>query len=204
VPIRKQLRKGHWRRRSAVGIVADIPRPNRDITAGVFHVYTHCVWASPALFCDDLDRVGFLRRLAQTTVRAQWRCIAYCLMGTHYHLIVAVDDGVLPVAMQRLNYAYARDYNQRHDLRGHVQFARYGSRRIEGDDDLLGCFRYVAMNPVEAGLCRSPCDWPWSSYPAAISLAKPQSFIDPRPVLSCFAGSRELAIASLRNFVEGS
>jgi REP element-mobilizing transposase RayT len=181
-----------------------MPRPKRDTAAGVFHVYTHCVWASPALFRDELDRVGFLRHLAQTTVRVEWRCIAYCLMGTHYHLIVAVEDGVLPVAMQRLNYAYAVEYNLRHDLRGHVQFARYGSRRIEDEDDLLGCFQYVAMNPVEAGLCRNPCDWLWSSYPAAVGLVEPPSFVDPRPVLSCFAGSRELAVASLRSFVEGA
>ena len=181
-----------------------MPRPNRDIGAGVFHVYTHCVWASPALFRDDLDRVDFLRRLAATTVRVEWRCIAYCLMGSHYHLIVAVQDGVLPVAMQRLNYAYAVGYNLRYDLRGHVQFARYGSRRITDDDDLLGCFKYVALNPVEAGLCRSPCDWQWSSYPGAVALAKPQPFVDPWPVLSCFAGSRERAVASLREFVENS
>ncbi len=181
-----------------------MPRPKRDIGAGVFHIYTHCVWASSALFRDELDRIVFLRRLAETTIHTGWRCIAYCLMGSHYHLIVAVQDGVLPVAMQRLNYAYAVNYNRRYDLRGHVQFARYGSRRIAGDDDLLGCFQYVSMNPVKAGICRSPCDWPWSSYPAAIALAEPQPFVDPRPVLSLFAGSREFAIASLRSFVEGS
>jgi REP element-mobilizing transposase RayT len=181
-----------------------MPRPKRDTAAGIFHVYTHCVWVAPALFRDTTDRLSFLRRLATTSAWVEWRCIAYCLMQTHYHLIVAVEDGVLPVAMQRLNYSYAVDYNQRYGLRGHVQFARYGSRRIKDDDDLLGVFEYVATNPVEAGLCRSPCDWPWSSYPAAVGLADPASFVDPRPVLSCFGDELDFAIASLREFVEKS
>lgn len=180
-----------------------MPRPHRDVAAGIFHVYTHCVWASRSLFRDDVDRLDFLRRLAQTTVHVGWKCLAYCLMGTHYHLLVDVADGVLPVGMQRLNYAYARDFNQRHELRGHVQFARYGSRRILGEDALLGCFEYVANNPVEAGLCPSACDWPWSSYASTVGLAPPPSFVDPRPVLSCFGGPLELAVAGLRSFVEG-
>lgn len=179
-----------------------MPRPPRDVSAGVFHVYTHCVWIAPALFHDAVDRTGFLRRLAQTTANAAWRCLAYCLMGTHYHLIVSVEEGVLPIAMQRLNYAYARDFNQRYDLRGHTLFARYGARRLEGEDDLVSCFDYVANNPVEAGLCRSPCSWPWSSYPAAVGLAEPQPWVDPRPILRCFGDHLELAVAGLRAFVE--
>jgi putative transposase len=179
-----------------------MPRPNRDVAAGIFHVYTHCVWAASALYRDDVDRLAFLRRLAYTTASTEWRCLGFCLLGTHYHLIVGVEDGVLPVAMQRLNYSYAADFNHRYAMRGHVQFQRYGSRRIEDDDDLLTCYRYVAKNPVDAGMCMSPCDWPWSSYPSAIGLTAAHSFVDPRPILSCFGGSLEFAIAGLRGFVE--
>src|SRR3954471_23014850 len=68
----------------------------RDASAGLFHVYTHCVWAAPALYRDDVDRLEFLRRLAQVTRITDWNCIAYCLMKTHYHLIVRVGDAVLP------------------------------------------------------------------------------------------------------------
>jgi REP element-mobilizing transposase RayT len=167
-------------------------------------VYTHCVWISPALFRDAVDRIDFLRRLAMTTARFEWRCLAYCLMRTHYHLLVAVEDGVLPRAMQRLNYAYSVGYNQRYELRGHVQYARYSARRIVDDDDLLSCYRYVANNPVEAGLCRSACDWPWSSYRAAIGLVEPVEFVDPQPVLACLGSELEFAVRGLREYVENA
>jgi hypothetical protein len=72
-----------------------MPRPPRDLAPGLFHVYTHSVWAADALFRDDDDRLTFVRELARTTARTGWRCLSFCLMGTHYHLIVDVDTGVL-------------------------------------------------------------------------------------------------------------
>ncbi|HET8894957.1 MAG TPA: transposase, partial [Gaiellaceae bacterium] len=110
-----------------------MPRPARDTAAGVFHVFTHCVWAVPAHFRDDIDRTTFLRYLARVAVRPEWKCLSFCLMTTHYHLIVEVADGVLPPAMKSLNCAYAREFNRRHVLKGHTQYRRYGSRRIVDD-----------------------------------------------------------------------
>ena len=119
-----------------------MPPKRRDTSAGLFHVYTHCVWAAPALYRDDVDRLEFLRRLAQVTRIADWNCIAYCLMKTHYHLIVRVGDTVLARAMHRLNLAYALHHNRRHDLRGHCHFERYGSRRLHDEAELAIAFAY--------------------------------------------------------------
>jgi putative transposase len=179
-----------------------MPHVLRDTRAGLFHVYTHCVWAVPELYRDDWDRYDFLRGLARVTAKTRWTCIAYCLMTSHYHLIVEVDDGVLPVAMQSLNLAYARNFNRRYGLRGHVQFRRYGSRRIEGEDDLLGRFRYVVNNPVEAGLCATPAEWPWSGYAGTVGLRPLASFVDPSRVLQCFHWPEVDPCAALRRHVE--
>jgi putative transposase len=106
--------------------------------------------------------------------------------------------------MHAVNFRYACAFNQRHDMRGHVQAARYGSRRIDDDDELMHVFRYVARNPVEAGLCADPADWPWSSYAAAIGKAEPISFVDPSRIINCFGDAPEQAIAALRDYVERS
>lgn len=179
-----------------------MPHVLRDAAAGRFHVYTHCVWAVPAYFHDDIDRLDFLRRFARLTGNGHWRCMGFCLMTSHYHLIVDVQDGALPVGMHRLNLGYSRTHNRRYSLRGHVQYSRYGARRIGDDADLLGAFKYVMMNPVEAGLCERPQDWPWSSYAATIGLAKPYTFVDPAPVLACFKWPDVDPVAALRAYVE--
>jgi REP-associated tyrosine transposase len=177
-------------------------RKPRDTAPGIFHVFTHSVWAADALFRDDADREKFLRELELATAKAKWTCIAYCLMGTHYHLLLDVDAGALPKGMHSLNFKYAAAFNKRHEMKGHVHGRRYGSRRITSSDDLLWRFRYVARNPVRAGLCESPASWPWSSYPATVGLARMRSFIDDSKVLGCLAESRPAAIRSLRHFVE--
>ena len=181
-----------------------MPRRLRDTRAGLFHVFTHCVWAAPAHFRDDIDRTTFLRELVRAIRTFEWTCVAFCLMRTHYHLMLDVSDGALPRGMQSLNFRYAINFNQRHAMRGHVQFARYGSVRIEDETQLLNTFRYVAQNPVEAGLCENPADWPWSSYGAAIGVAEPYSFVDPNHVLRCFDEVDEFAAAQLRAYVEDS
>jgi REP-associated tyrosine transposase len=169
-----------------------MPRRLRDKNAGVFHVFTRCVYASPALYRDDLDRLEFLRYLARATARNGWTCIAFCLMTTHYHLVVAVEDGVLPLAMHSLNLAYAQSFNRRHGSKGHVQFRPYGAKRISGDGDLLTRYRYVVRNPVRAGLCPFAADWPWSSFAGSVGLAEPHGFVDAGPVTHMFADPTEL------------
>jgi putative transposase len=182
-----------------------VARKLRDTSAGIFHVYAHCVWATSRLFRDDADRMTFLRELARTTSKLSWTCIGYCLMQSHYHLIVDVDSGVLPDAMHALNFRYACVFNQRHAMRGHCFGARYDSPRIQSEEHLLTAYRYVMRNPVEAGLCERPQEWQWSSYSAAIGLVDPIGFVDPATVLACFgAATPEEAVFRLRRFVEDS
>ena len=177
------------------------PKP-RDVRAGTFHIFTHCVWAVPRLYRDDIDRLEFLRHLARAVEQPGWTCLQYCLMTSHYHLMVDVEDGVLPRAMHAINLAYARHYNRRYSLRGHVQGWRYGSRRIVDDGDLIRRFAYIANNPVEAGLCAAPADWPWSSYAATIGLTELPTFVDPARILRCFKGPDVDPRAALRARVE--
>lgn len=180
-----------------------MPHELRDTSAGVFHVYAHCVWASPALYRDDIDRREFLRRLAHVTAKTDWRCMGFCLMRTHYHLIVEVQEGVLPVAMQSLNHGYAWTFNRRHGLRGHVQARRYGARRLGDAGNLVATYAYAMNNPVDAHLCERASLWRWSSFRGTIGLGEPNSFIDDGPILGCFRHELDPWVA-LRKAVEES
>lgn len=177
-------------------------RRRRDTTSGIFHVFAHAVWASDALYRDDADRMRFLGELAGATAKTKWRCLAYCLMGTHYHLLLDVDNDVLPRGMHSLNFRFAMSFNKRHGMRGHVLGTRYNAFRVEGEADLLSRYKYVVRNPVEAGLCASPEEWPWSSYAATVGLATRQPFVRDDVILGCLDGPRADAIERLRQYVE--
>jgi REP-associated tyrosine transposase len=173
----------------------------RDAAPGLFHITCHSVWDLD-LYRDDIDRTNYCAQLAATTGRIGWECIGVCLMTTHVHLILGVEHGVLADGMQELSFRYAIGFNARHRRRGRVLGAPYGLRRIADDDDLLGVYRYVMLNPVAAGLVEHPDQWRWSSYAAAIGLSETFSFVNPGRVLGCLDGAREMAVARLRAFVE--
>jgi putative transposase len=102
--------------------------------------------------------------LLGVAVRARhWRCLAYCLMSNHLHLLIETPRANLGVGMAWLHGGYARWFNRRHGRTGHVFERRYGSVRIHTDAQLWVVLRYIAMNPVEAGLCARPEEWRWSS-----------------------------------------
>jgi REP element-mobilizing transposase RayT len=180
-----------------------VPRPPRDIAPGIFHVTVHSV-RETALFRDDVDRIRFLSELARVTALVKWTCVAFCLMRTHYHLILDVDYGAMPRGMKALNFRYAAAFNARHRTRGHVTERRYYAGRVHDDPQLLASFKYVVRNPVTAGLCEQPQDWPWSSYRGTVGLAPAFPFVDASHVLGLLGSSPERAVAALRRYVEES
>ncbi len=175
-------------------------RDHRDAAPGIFHIWSHSVWSS-VLFKDDIDRMSMLTELAATTAKYQWTCIGFCLLTTHYHLLVETVDESMPDGMQRLNFRHALQFNKRHGLRGHVVDARYSSKRVTTEEQLLTTYRYVARNALEAGLGNSAADWPWGSYRGLDRPAEPFTFVDLSRVSSCFR-PKETALDQLRRFVE--
>jgi hypothetical protein len=97
-------------------------------------------------------------------------------MGTHYHLIVQTPRVNLAAGMQMLNGRYAQRFNWRYRRRGHLFGGRFMSVHIQDETHLMAAHRYVARNPVRAGLCAAPADWRWSSYRALVGTELPPIF----------------------------
>jgi REP element-mobilizing transposase RayT len=129
---------------------------------GVYHVATRGV-AQTAIFLDDADRRIFLGLLADVVVRNEWLVHAFCLMTNHYHLVIETLREQLSLGLHRLNGVYAQAFNQRYRRSGHLFGDRFWSGLVETDEELASTCRYVIENPVRAGLCAAPEDWPWSA-----------------------------------------
>jgi putative transposase len=69
--------------------------------------------------------------------------------------------------MHRLNFLYAQWFNAVHNRAGHVFQNRFGARVIERDDYFESACEYIDANPVRAGLCAEPAEWPWSTAGAS-------------------------------------
>jgi REP element-mobilizing transposase RayT len=139
-------------------------RPLREqLPNGVYHVTSRAV-EQIAAFRDATDCRLFLSLFERTVLRCRWVPHAYCLMTTHYHLVVQTPEANLAYGMQLLNGRYAQLFNERYGRLGHLFFRRYSSASIESDEYFAAACHYVLNNPVRAELCRRAEDWPWSGF----------------------------------------
>jgi putative transposase len=165
-----------------------MPRPHRnEVEGGVHHVFARGNDRRD-IYLDDLDRRVYLAMLGRVTRRQRWRCLAYCLMPNHVHLLVETPEANLGAGMQRLHGDYAQTFNERHGRVGHVFQGRYGSVLVTTDEQLWHVAAYIALNPVSAGLCRRPEEWPWSSHASTIGGRSRHEWLDVARVLSHFEG----------------
>lgn len=144
-------------------------RARIELAGGIHHAWQRgnnrrCV------FVDPWDRRFFLSLLREVGGRYRWHCLDYCLMDNHFHLVLETPECTLGSGMRDLGSRYAQWFNDRHTTGGgHLFEARFGSKPVTRDDQLAQLFRYVARNPVRAGLCHSPEQWPWSGHRALLS-----------------------------------
>jgi REP element-mobilizing transposase RayT len=146
-----------------------VARHGRDQTPGFHHVYSRGTGGAP-FFVDDDDRRLFIQLLERTAALLEWRIQVYCLMTTHYHVVVETKNANLSAGLQRLNSKYVLAFNTRWGRFGTLVAGRFGSRVIEDDEYLAEVCRYVALNPVKAQLCERARDWPWTGGLAASNL----------------------------------
>jgi len=139
-------------------------RPHREqIAGGTFHV-TSRGNRRQSIYHDDDDRRQFLILRDRVVRLCAWRVLAYCLMTNHFHLLIETPAPNLSAGMHRLNSSYAKYFNEHHSVDGHLFDRRFGSRLVETEEHLNDALRYIAFNPVEAGLCAHPREWRWSSF----------------------------------------
>jgi REP element-mobilizing transposase RayT len=130
---------------------------------GIFHVTARAVYEFP-LFMDDADRHGFVHLLRRLERTHNVRCCAYCLMVSHYHLLLEGRCVDLRTFMQRLNGRYAQRFNLRHQRHGHVFGDRYAARAIVSERQLEETCDYIAANPAKSGLLDKGKEWPWTWF----------------------------------------
>jgi putative transposase len=170
---------------------------------GIYHVTAHAV-AEAVLFVTERDGLQFLDLLERAVGRFGWLCQAYCLLSTHFHLLLETPEANLSRGMHWLNGSYAQSFNRHHERSGHLLADRFGSVAVRSDSHLLELARYIALNPVRAGVCQRAQDWNWSSYAATIGLRPPPPFLDCEGALRRFSPRLDAAQRQLRSFVEGT
>lgn len=141
-----------------------MPRCARRVSeSGYYHVMLRGN-GRQVIFEDDADRRAFLEALGEVMSSRGIEIVAWCLMSNHVHLLLTDVSAQLSDAIHALTTSYAGHFNRRFDHVGSVFAGRFRSVPVEDDAQLLAAVRYIHDNPVKAGVCATPDEYPWSSY----------------------------------------
>lgn len=143
------------------------------------------------LFRDQLDFDHYLDILRKAKAKYGFELLSYCLMTNHIHLQLKTKEVKIGKLMHYINLLYARYFNYKYDLIGHVFQGRYFSKLIEDDFYNLGVNRYIHLNPVEASIVEKPEAYNRSSYQVYLRL-KESDLINDSLILTYFSYDRAL------------
>ena len=165
------------------------------------------------------DKRYFLYRLATEVRAGRLEVHAYCLMTTHFHLLVRSPVGELSEGMRRVQLAYSRFFNRRRRRDGPLIRARFYSKRVDTESYRRAVVRYIDANAVTAKIAVHPVDHefgsaraflkgpcpPWLSSDWIESCALERSgaaAFDPSAYLFTFGPREGEDLESLRDLIE--
>lgn len=155
-----------------------------------------------ACFRSDNDYLVYLAHLRQLSEKYECAVHAYCLMTNHVHLLLTPSAAEACTGLMRdLGQRYVQYFNRRHERSGTLWEGRFRSCIAESAQYVLGCYRYIELNPVRAGMVDHPTGYLWSSY-AVNSGMRSDPLVTPHPEYTAFAAQAESRCAAYRGLLE--
>lgn len=156
----------------------------RAVFPGVPHHVTQRGNGRAQTFFSAADYRLYRDLLAEHAAGAGVEVWSWVLMPNHVHLIlVPPDEDALRRVLAPVHRSYAGRVHARLKRTGHFWQGRFGC--VAMDEAHLGAaLRYVALNPVRAGLVRRAADWPWSSARVHLGQAGEDGLTVREPILS--------------------
>lgn len=106
---------------------------------------------------------AFLAALAMRVRAGEIEIHCYCLMSTHYHLLLRSPQGRLSQAMHRVQLAYSRYFNRGRGRDGPLVRGRFLSKPVDSLVYRIALISYIDRNPVQAGMAADPAHYPHGS-----------------------------------------
>jgi putative transposase len=170
-----------------------MPRSLRNDYEGAWHHVMNRGAGPSDILARDQDRQLFIACLVLALQRYGVGLHGYCLMSTHYHLLVMSETARLSDTMRFLSGRFTRLKNLRDGRDGPLFRGRYTSVGIRSDAHLVQVSRYIHLNPVEVGLVPRAEHWKWSSAAAFLGLADKPDWLKTDFVLDMFGPAQAAA-----------
>lgn len=176
-------------------------RPLRIEYAGAWYHVMNRGRRSETIFPEQKDYHRFINLLKASCELWNIHISAYCLMPTHYHLLIQTPDGNLSRCMRHINAVYTQRYNRAHGCDGQLFRGRFKSILVDGDSYLLQLIRYIHRNPLRSGLTNDIDKYRWSSHLGYISTAAKWDWLYKDFILLMFSSAKFDQVSAYKHFV---
>ncbi len=146
-----------------------MPRRQTPFVPDVYYHFYNRGNNRQAIFFESDNYLYFLSGIKKYLVPVV-NNVAYCLMPTHYHILVRVKPQTSEVslrvsrAMQKFLISYTKAINKRFQRVGSLFQGQFQAKPIQTYPHLLNLCVYIHANPVKDGLVALPEDWIYSNY----------------------------------------
>jgi putative transposase len=128
----------------------------------IYHIVTRCN-NRESLIKNELDFIEYKVILKKCKEKYDFLLHDYAIINNHIHLLIKLFTATnISQIMHSIDRRYARWYNEHYKRKGHFWEDRFYGELIKDDIQLLAVMRYIDLNPVKAGLCKDPTEWPYS------------------------------------------
>lgn len=166
-------------------------RISRIVVTGYPHHVTQRGVRSMDVFHSDEDRRAYLAFLSEEAARFNVEILSWCLMTNHVHFIaVPNSETALARGFGEAHRRYTRMKNFSQGVRGYLFQGRFSSCVLD-QRHLLAAARYVALNPVVAGMVETPWEYPWSSTRYHCGLSDHDPLVKDRTLLGLVTDWKE-------------
>ena len=147
-------------------------KPRMLVENGLYHVVARVNRKEFILKSAEI-REMFLAVLKRSRCKYRFKLLNFCIMGNHIHFLIKPGKREnLSKIMQWVLSVFAIQFNKRLGLSGHVWYDRFKSKIVDGLYDFLHAFRYIAENPVRAGIVR----FPWEYFSNGVTYLRNRDF----------------------------
>ena len=142
-----------------------MPRyPRSFIETTFFHVIVQGI-DKMYIFNKSEDIKYYIKMMYRLAEEQNISILAYCIMNNHAHILLETEKvKYLSQYMHRLNTIYGKYFNKKYNRVGDVFRDRYKAEGIYNEEHKYNCINYIYDNPVNAGICEKPEQYPYSNY----------------------------------------
>ncbi|MBI4965535.1 MAG: transposase [Desulfomonile tiedjei] len=153
------------------------------------------------IFCDQEDYLRFVELLRQGSAMWNVRIAGFCLMPSHYHLLVQTPGAGLSRFMRHVDGVHTQRFNRSHKCDGPLFRGRYKAILVEADSYLLPLLRYIHRNPLRADLVSRLDRYAWSSHKAYLFGSRKWDWLHREFVLPMLCEDKAKQAAAYREFM---